>query len=1793
MSIIKVVAQTHPFNSDRIELSSEPQELCKIYESLKTGLDISHARILINDEIITDFNIIPPDGSTVYIKIVPAGGGGNKAQGKKTGWLGALAVGIGAVMVMTGFLAPLGTLLIGSGASMIASGIVLYNIDIPDPGDGGSSKQDPSIRGSRNKENQWGSIPVILGRHLLYPDVAAKPFTSISGNQQYLHQLFCAGYNDIDIELDSIKIGDTKLTELSATKNINNILAGTDGVVSLEIIKDGSSSTIYPTVCRELTINKEVKKYLSDGTSGAIINTTPDKTTKISVDLIFPNGLFRYNYENKVRPEGVEYVAEYKLTTEPDSSYAVLNHWALNEEIQSTLRYQANITVPSGQYDVRVTRISTDSSENHIDEAFWSTLKSYTDDRPVRPEVQEKLCIIALKVRATDRLNGVIDQFNFIAQTNIKRYTGSGSGPSLWTKALTSNPASMFLYTLQGQCNSDPVADSSIDWTALEEWYDWCDENDYTCNAVVSKSITISQLLNQIALTARAEFNKRNSLYTIIQDKARPSPVQLFSPRNTWDFSSTKTFADIPHALEMQYVSETAGWADDQRVVYNETDGYGDGMGETIPAVKKQKANLWGVTNADQAYKIGRYMYACTHLRPEVYNFNVDLEYLLCSKGDRALLAHDVPLMGLYWGRIKNRILDPEDENFVTGFILDEIINMETGNSYSIKIRMSTGQIITRDVVFAGGESDQVMLQLSFDISFSPDAGDHFAFGITGQETVDVIITGIEPMENLTAKITAVDYSPAIFDVDNPGFVIPPYDPKITVGGTVDDGLTKITPVEQDLYNLVSQRPTYAEIVSGFTGGGSDIIPLAPVLTARSFIRSIALMWSQQSDITNLLKYELQVTDDTESGEWFALRTDGVDWKGELDGFTEIAAGEHWYFHANIPPAGTEEEPASRQLYYRVRAITRKEDISEWSDVATAQTGLVDSPDISAGSITAGKLVAGLINALFAQFGNIEVLDDGQAFNIDEYHRLLISPYTIRWQTRPDDISPWETRRMIGNEAADEILADIVRFRGLFPMDRDFDFSIGYVRLAGSLVYDFDGNLMDQNGENGLTEDEDINYSAGKFWFSEGGAVIAGSEVEYAGKLSKTFSRNVEDSWTFGAWIRSENVPEQIGLPLWESNYPEFVNKIIIDSTHVSGQDWSPDGSLYIFRNNPPRLYSFNSITKQFTEIENFLDIALPGVSNILKFSPSGDYLAIATEPYEAPHLCIYKKVSEGYYEKCSVLPSTNYQMEYGIHGIDWYTDDYIAITHLYGGNGAVRVYKRTDSTTFEIVFNSSSSGNTYRGVSWSPDGSLLVVAGWNTGYRLIAFSRSGDTFTPISGIPQYGDGPFKAVKFTPDGNFVACTVDGGAGTKFFIIYSVSGSTFTLDYYEDQPATTHYLEVVDNYILFTRVNALVSLKYTGSSWAETIIGITDPSSKSGIVMHPSKRFLSILGYSSGIAGNSYLIESNITDWWIFPDVLENIPKLAQIGDPTGDRVGLYYTASGLRLAKENSDNVTDAIALPAGQWNFVSIRNNADGTLTLRVGAVTKTLSASISGAVNLKATFMLLLENLMRLDDLLFAPFIVPDATLIEYYTSGLKWADAAAGDTFIGCSPGKKIRMIDEVVFEKGSSEANRPPIGIPTIWFSAVPDWALAFDDGSGPYNWEDYPEFDNEDFKAMLIIWANAGWMPAYNSISFYVPDLKGLFPRISGTNAIRSSVYAGGNLAAYLAHQFEQHQHNHTHGLGYSTDDNAHSPFNMAQGSNDRSYTYYVDYSAPNASSGNYGAESRPGSFSLRIIVRFE
>ena len=800
---VKVIAQLNPFSIEKHTFTFTDHESIKEIIEAIGPYEASMARVLINDEIITDFDRIAEDGATVYLKFVPEGGGDTKQTGQKMGGWGAVTFGLGLTIAFltgwTGIGLGIGTALMGAGVSMMAGGVALYSYDADSYGSRESPEQRPSIRGSRNRENQYGYIPVVFGKHLIYPDLAAKSYTLVDGNDQWLVQLFCAGYKDIVIDNSTFKLGDTKLTEYSATRDINQILAGLDSVVKLEVIQSGATSTLYPKVCRENQINGIIKNKRDDGTDGDVVYTTADKTTSLNVDIFFYNGLGRYNDDGDVVSRSVEVVAYYKMESDPDSAYVSFGAWdgvggtVISGSELKTKRYQVSKTgLTAGAYTVKLVRVTADTTDTKIvDAVYLGSIRAFSNEPPVRPGRAVDLTILALKVKATDRLSNTIDTLNFIAQSRIPAYSGSGTGSSAWATTTTRNPAAMLKYVLQGRINSVPVDNADIDWASLEAWGTWCDAHNYECNAVVSGKMTLSDLTMAIANTGRAETVKIDSKFSVVQDIARASPVQLFTPRNTKSYQQTIAYTDIPDAIELGFIDETAGYADNDRIVYNTDDGE---QGENEPETK-QGVNLWGITNPDQAFLIGRYQYACMKLRPRFHRIEADFEYLMCTKGDRIQYAGDTALVGTAYGRIKETTLFAGNIIQIT---LDEYVTIESGKSYGMRVRKANGELTLINIHASIGYTNVFDLDTPLPEASGPKALDLVALGERGFETLDLVIMDINTIDDWNASLSCVDYSPEIFNVDDPDYVIPAFESLITIGGVVDSGV--VNPSEWKLF---------------------------------------------------------------------------------------------------------------------------------------------------------------------------------------------------------------------------------------------------------------------------------------------------------------------------------------------------------------------------------------------------------------------------------------------------------------------------------------------------------------------------------------------------------------------------------------------------------------------------------------------------------------------------------------------------------------------------------------------------------------------------------------------------------------------------------------------------------------------------------------------------------------------------------------------------------------------------------------------------------------------------------
>lgn len=779
---IQVTACLNPFSGERKEFSFE--QGITINEIIR-NLDALNAvntgwRVMIDDEIITDFERVPEEGQRVYIKLVPEGDN-NKDSGAGMKIAGGLLTVVGAILAFTPASA-LGFCLIGCGVGMFTGGVVLYNTDIPSLSDREKPEQDPSIRGSRNQMRPYGKVPVLLGKRRIYADACANPYTWVdSEGAIWLHQLFCVAQKDIQIDTSTLKIDETLLKDYSATGDISRVLdqSNPDPLIQMKISYGDSTPPLYDKCVHEIQLNTVLKHQTEDEQDGSVIRTTPAKTTKINVDVFFYNGLGKYNDDGEVVSTSVELRAEYKKSTDPDSAYQLLGYFSEGSNTISgselkTKRYAiTKDNLAADSYTVKISRVTEDSTDTKIiDTVYVGSIRAANNDTPVRSARCQQVTLIGLKIKASEKLNNIVEQLNFVAQSRMPVYN---SQTHQWTNALTSNPASAAMYAMQGEVAQQQLSNSDIDLDSFAVLYDWCEDHDYECNAYITDDMTINDLLSSIASTCRAEILRMNGKITVIQDIAKDSFVQLFTPRNSHDYKETMALADIPDVLKMGIVDKTNGYAENEVPVYNTPSG------NPVSGVEPQTSQsvpLWGVTDSVQARKLAMYNYAVSKHRFTVVKFSCDFEYLMCRKGDWIKYAGDIALAGLKQGRIE--AVDGQK------LILDEQVTMESGSSYAVRIRKSDGTAALCNVQTVVGTSNEITISGQIP---SGVEGCLFAFGITGNETLDLIVTDIQCGEDLSADLTCVEYAPEIFGVDDPGFVLPDFVNKLSDTDCVyDDG---------------------------------------------------------------------------------------------------------------------------------------------------------------------------------------------------------------------------------------------------------------------------------------------------------------------------------------------------------------------------------------------------------------------------------------------------------------------------------------------------------------------------------------------------------------------------------------------------------------------------------------------------------------------------------------------------------------------------------------------------------------------------------------------------------------------------------------------------------------------------------------------------------------------------------------------------------------------------------------------------------------------------------------------
>ncbi|WP_201159428.1 host specificity factor TipJ family phage tail protein [Rhodoplanes elegans] len=671
---------------------------------------------------------------------------------------------------LTGFTATAATVNLATSlisATALFGGTLLVNALVPVRG-ADQSKDDRavySINGFQNRPNANGPVPQLWGRVRVAPPYAMLPYGEVVGRQRWIRAAFLLGQGRMDLSAAAPAIGTTALSKIDSG----------DYQITLREGTTGDDQLVY---CTSQVIEENLNIQVRYD-EGAQIRTTATEVTAVEVEIFFPGGLFH------VKNDG-SYIA-WTATAVVETREVGATEWNTLGTVSATAMERRPFwaaqyfALPSrGTYEIKVTRYAVDDGSSSQQTAWsWSALRSFRPEYPLAFDAP--MAVAELRMRASGRLNGTLDNFNLLATRIVPDWTGSA-----WVTQATRNPASIARAALQGPQNVWPEPDEALDLDAFQDWAEFCDSEGLEFNAYQVDEITRDDFLTDVASAGRAIVIRRGSVWTVSIDRERTTFYDLISPRNSWDLTETDTPPNFPDAFAIDFLDETNNYAPSRRVV--RWPGF---VGDPVVI---EELRLPGKTHPDEIWIEARRRQYEAIYRRRSWTVSQDAEHLILTRGDAAILVHPVIDRRQTGGRVIG-----VDSGVV---YVDEVVSVEAGLVYRVAFRAANGTITDRLLSTPDtGETRRLVLA---DAGTDPAVGDLATVYTTASPAIEVIVQKIERGDNHTAVLTLVPHAPEIF-TSTAAEVPPAWDPAI--GDTIGDSLipAPATPVITSMVSTVDE----------------------------------------------------------------------------------------------------------------------------------------------------------------------------------------------------------------------------------------------------------------------------------------------------------------------------------------------------------------------------------------------------------------------------------------------------------------------------------------------------------------------------------------------------------------------------------------------------------------------------------------------------------------------------------------------------------------------------------------------------------------------------------------------------------------------------------------------------------------------------------------------------------------------------------------------------------------------------------------------------------------------------
>jgi len=473
-----------------------------------------------------------------------------------------------------------------------------------------------SLNAQGNQAKLGGVIPVLYGRHIIYPDFAAKPYTEYKNNEQYLHQLHVLTQGFCEVE--QIRIDDTPISSFAE--------------VEYQVVNPNEKVTLFnPNVVVALEVSgTELVKDVYSG--GFIVNPEDTKINKIGVDIVMSAGLYYANDSGGLSSKTVQWQIEAREVDdfgEPLGDWGVLGAESYTAAQNSPIRLSYFYTVTAGRYEVRAVRLDAkDTSARAAHTVYWESLKGYMDE----PETFGNMTLLAIKMRATNNLSSNSSRkINAIITRKVRTWN-SVSG---WSEPIKSRSIAWAIADILQAPYGGKLPDERIYLAELERLDKVWDERGDYFDGVFDSATTIWDAVSKVARCGRAIPILQSGMVRIIRDDQRSVPTAMFTPRNI-----------IKDSFSIEYVMPSEDTADSVKVQYfsNKYWKYDDVVTKLADSAEENPANvdLFGCTDRAHAEREGHYMCACNRYRRKYITFSTELEGLIPTYGDLISVTHDL-----------------------------------------------------------------------------------------------------------------------------------------------------------------------------------------------------------------------------------------------------------------------------------------------------------------------------------------------------------------------------------------------------------------------------------------------------------------------------------------------------------------------------------------------------------------------------------------------------------------------------------------------------------------------------------------------------------------------------------------------------------------------------------------------------------------------------------------------------------------------------------------------------------------------------------------------------------------------------------------------------------------------------------------------------------------------------------------------------------------------------------------------------------------------------------------------